>query len=93
MTKEELNKIASSKPILSDGDCEDIMDNEIKSICDEVYMRFLKLSQDSEYDNILNKESSKIAAARINEAENSDDWMSLDDFNKELENEIRSMYK
>lgn len=76
MTKEELYKIASSKPILTDEEVmDDIIGYDIEIITDNAW-----------------RKSKKIATAKINEAENADDWMSPDEFGKYLKNEIKRIY-
>ena len=88
MTNEELYKIAYSNPILTDKECEnDLTNNDISSICDEAYNRFIKLSQDDGFD----EEDTPITVPRINNTEY--DWITLEQFSKELENEIRKMYR
>ena len=88
MTDDELYRIASSKPILTDEECENELTNkDIISICEEAYNRFIKLTQ----DDGLGEEEPPIADPKINDSE--DDGISLDEFRRELEEEIRKMYR
>ena len=88
MTDDKLYRIASSKPILPDEECENELTNkDVFSICEEAYNRFIKLTQ----DDGLGEEDPPIADPRINDAE--EDWINLDEFSQELEEEIRKMYR
>ena len=88
MTDEELYRIAYSNPILTEEECEnELTNNDIFSICEEAYNRFIKLTQ----DDGLGEEVPPIAEPRINDTEEA--WISLDEFRQELEEEIRKMYR
>ena len=88
MTDDKLYRIASSKSIHTDEECENELTNKaVFSICEEEYDRFIKLTQ----DDGLGEEVLLIAEPRINDTEEA--WISLDEFRQELEEEIRKMYR
>lgn len=66
MTEQELYRIASSKPVLTDYEVmDDITEYDIEVMTDSAWLK-----------------SQEIASAKITEAEDANDWITLEEFSE-----------